>query len=314
MSEHPSRLHPVPRRISRRGIAMLIVGLLAFGAVFAVVVRLYWLEGGVQVNGGVTGIEANDIVIDVRAIDLDPRTNLMTLDLAFEGYGTESFDENGTAVKNTRIFVYSASGTQEFKALAGDQLGRAEVRIGVDGQEADYPFDKYTALIGFGADTYEKSADGSLVSTGKLKIGLSGSGGIDGWDTVMFLGSGYDVNESATIISSRAFSTQIFALLILTLMTVLAFAAFWYSILVVTKRRMAEVTLLAWTASLLFALPVLRNSLPNGPPIGATIDIVVFLWVLAMAMIAASIMIFSYITQRRDQLRAEIAREQADAP
>ena len=57
-----------------------------------------------------------------------------------------------------------------------------------------------------------------------------------------------------------------------------------------------EVALLGWLGSLLFALPLLRNSLPNAPPIGASIDILLFLWVLLAAMAA---MILSAITWTR---------------
>ena len=54
-----------------------------------------------------------------------------------------------------------------------------------------------------------------------------------------------------------------------------------------TRRRAAEVGLLSWTAALLFALPLLRTYMPNSPPIGASIDVYVYLWVMVAAVAAA---------------------------
>jgi hypothetical protein len=94
----------------------------------------------------------------------------------------------------------------------------------------------------------------------------------------------------------RAFSTKLFAIVLLITMTALAAVALFIALLVSSGRRRMEVALLGWLGSLLFALPLLRNSLPNAPPIGASIDILLFLWVLLAAMAA---MILSAITWTR---------------
>jgi hypothetical protein len=83
---------------------------------------------------------------------------------------------------------------------------------------------------------------------------------------------------------------------------ILAALSLFVGILVATNRRKMEVALLPWTAGLLFALPLLRSYLPNSPPIGASIDIYVYLWVIAMAVTAAVLVIFSWIRQGRAQL------------
>ena len=54
---------------------------------------------------------------------------------------------------------------------------------------------------------------------------------------------------------------------------------------------------MSWTAALLFALPALRTFMPNSPPIGAAIDIYVYLWVMAGAIAAAVVMIVSWVRQ-----------------
>jgi len=81
-------------------------------------------------------------------------------------------------------------------------------------------------------------------------------------------------------------------------------------VLVFSGRRPAEGTLLSWSAALLFALPALRNYLPNGPPFGASIDMYAYLWFMVAAGIAAVLMILGWSLQRAQERRR--LREQAE--
>jgi hypothetical protein len=64
---------------------------------------------------------------------------------------------------------------------------------------------------------------------------------------------------------------------------------------------------LGWTASLLFALPLLRTYLPNSPPVGAAIDVYLYLWVIVAAVAASVIVVLAWVTQTRRVLRDELA-------
>ncbi len=66
-----------------------------------------------------------------------------------------------------------------------------------------------------------------------------------------------------------------------------------------TRRRTVEATLLSWSAALLFALPALRHFMPQEPPIGAAIDIYVFLWVMVAAVGAAVLVILAWVERDR---------------
>jgi hypothetical protein len=199
------------------------------------------------------------------------------------------------------------------KYLAGDSVGRVEGTVGVDGEIAAYPFDSYGGTVLISADTYGKGTDGSLTSTGVLPVGLQGTGGINGWDTGLQLEPGMVDGAFGSFELNRAFSTQVFALLILTMVTVLAVIALWVSLLVITNRRRVEAALLGWTASLLFALPLLRTYLPNSPPVGAAIDVYLYLWVIVAAVAASVIVVVAWISQTRRVLRNEIASVDASA-
>lgn len=309
----PRLLNPQPRPISHKGWIVLAIALACLTVVATFVITNYEREGGTRVQGGSGIMEEPGVSITVQATGLDPRTNTATAELVFAGNGPDDFDENGRARANTRVLVSTPDGVQEFKYVAGDDLGRAVVNFAVQGQEADYPFDHYEGTLFFSADTYSKQSDGSLQSTKDLPVSLNARGGIDGWNTEAQLTAGASIVGMADLTFSRAFSTRLFALMLLTLMTSLAFAAMWVALLVFTNRRAAEVALLGWTASLLFALPLLRNSMPNGPPIGASIDIFVFLWVLATAIVSAVLVVISYLRQKGAALDAERERERFDA-
>ena len=85
--------------------------------------------------------------------------------------------------------------------------------------------------------------------------------------------------------------------MLLVLAVMLAAATVMVAFLVASQRRRAEIGLMSWTAALLFALPALRTFMPNSPPIGAAIDMYVYLWVMAGAIAAAIIMIVSWVRQ-----------------
>jgi hypothetical protein len=91
------------------------------------------------------------------------------------------------------------------------------------------------------------------------------------------------------------------------MVTLLAVIALWVALLVMTNRRRVEAALLGWTASLLFALPLLRTYLPNSPPVGAAIDVYLYLWVIVAAVAASVIVVLAWVTQTRKVLRDELA-------
>jgi len=283
-------------------------------AILAVVILVnYNAEGGIRVSGQDDGMGQDGVSVSLQASGLDPRTNTATVELIFEGSGTTDFDENGRALSNVRITVNTPDGSQEIKVPAGNALGRAVTSFAVQGQEADYPFDSYDAWVFISADTYDKQPDGSLESVKQLMVGLDARGGIDGWNTTVDITQFPAEVAMASLHYDRAFSTRLFAILLLILMASLSFAALWVALLVITNRRVTEVALLGWTASLLFALPLLRNSMPNGPPVGANMDILVFFWVLATAVVSALLTVIAYVRQRGAALANVRQKERDDA-
>ena len=83
-----------------------------------------------------------------------------------------------------------------------------------------------------------------------------------------------------------------------------------WALAVFTNRRKAEVGLMAWAGGVLFALPLLRIYLPYEPPMGAAIDIHVYLWAIVAAVSAVTVIVFAWLHQNRAVL--EDAREKTN--
>ncbi len=304
---------PQPRRVSRRGWVTIAVVAAVIAVAYAFVLQNYDTEGGLQVNGGVGTSASSGILVTIEPLSLDTVKGQLSVQYTFMAQGTDLTDDKDHLKANVRLFIQTLDGVQEVKYLAGDSVGRVEGTVGVDGEIAAYPFDSYGGTVLISADTYGKGTDGSLTSTGVLPVGLQGTGGINGWDTGLQLEPGMVDGAFGSFELNRAFSTQVFALLILTMVTVLAVIALWVSLLVITNRRRVEAALLGWTASLLFALPLLRTYLPNSPPVGAAIDVYLYLWVIVAAVAASVIVVVAWISQTRRVLRNEIALVDASA-
>ena len=172
------------------------------------------------------------------------------------------------------------------------------------------------------ADTYERSADSTFTSTGTIATTIalppatsSSSLGVNGWDTTMAAGQ-TAASSDLSVEFQRAFSTQAFALVLLLLVIVLSGIALIVGLLTVTRRRRVEVGLMTYAGALLFALPALRQYMPNAPPVGASIDIYVYLWVMIAAIAAITLIVISWISQTREVLlmeRAQAARAESMA-
>lgn len=292
-----------PRRISPRGWILAIVIAVIVGLTWSFVVVRYNVEGGLQQQGERADPSA-ELLVTVEPLEVDAVRNTAVLHFALAPQGEGLVDGDQRLRQNVRVVVDSMGGTSEAKFVAGDRLGQFQATVDIDGEVANYPFDHHAGDVWLSADTYTKGSDGGLVSTGTVTVAMQGTGGVNGWDTVLTVGPTIFGLATAVLDFNRAFSTQVFALLILVLAVTLSAFALIIGILTVTRRRHVEGPLLGWTASLLFALPLLRNYMPNSPPVGAAIDIFVYLWAIIAAALASLLVIVGWITQRRDELLA----------
>ena len=306
--------------MSRRGwvigAAVAVLVLIAY----VLVVRLYDVEGGLTFTG--PDSDGRGITVTVEPISVDTQRPSAVLHFAFSSEDDTVVDPSTQRLlANTRILITSPSGTEEFRYAAGTPLGQQDVEVGVDGEAALYPFDSHRTDMLVMADTYERGADSSFTSTGAIATTIdlppatsTSALGVNGWDTAMVAGE-TAVSSDLSVVFQRAFSTQVFALVLLLLVIVLSGIALIVGLLTVTKRRRVEVGLMTYAGALLFALPALRQYMPNAPPVGASIDIYVYLWVIVAAIAAITLIVVSWISQTREVLlleRAQAAQAEAE--
>ena len=284
-----------PRPMSRRSWTVV-------GAIALVVVVLYFLVAhfynaeGVLTSTDNVGPTDNGVSVVIEPMAVDAQINQARVDLRFRTGDPDLAEADGRLTENIRVVITSASGATELRFPAGTIPTQDSVALGLDGEVAQYPFDVHSGGGDITADTYTRNSDGTFTSKEQLFVSASATGGVNGWDTAITIDE-LPASVSVGMTFQRAFSTQVFALLILVLAVVLAVLALVAGLLVHSRRRKAEVALLSWAAALLFALPALRNYMPNAPPIGASIDIYVFLWVMVAAVVAAGLVTLAWITQ-----------------
>ena len=290
---------------------MSISGIVALVVVaFAAILTGYNAEGGIAETGGLGTTDKPGLIATLDLQALDPLKHEATFTVSLGAQGNDLLDDSGRLNSNLRVTVTSAAGSQEIKYTAGEPVGKLIVSVPVDGEYASYPFDRYDSGFEVAVDTWAKAADGSITHVADVPIGFQATGGAYGWDTVADLPEGIGDWNVVAYSFSRAFSSQVFAVVLLGLAVIVALLALTVMFLVFTNRRKLEVTFLPWVASLLFALPLLRSYLPGSPPIGAAIDIFVYLWTIVATVVALVLIVATWARHDRRLLEAEIDRRE----
>ncbi|MBI1352491.1 MAG: DUF4436 domain-containing protein [Actinomycetales bacterium] len=324
MSPTAAPFIPEPRRVSRRGWIIAAVVATIVAILYGTVVRYYDVEGGLDFQGNPT-TNPDGILVRVGPANVDAAFRVATLHFAFEP-GENLVDDRGVLLSNVRLTISSWSGAREVRYQAGEVMRDINDDVGINGEQALYPLDKHEAAVFVTADTYVKDSGGGFTSTGLVPTSISGDSstvsppggsgqtdwGLTGWDTRMV---GYDTaaGSSLSVVFTRAFSTKIFAGVLLLLAMILSAFALTVGLLTVTRRRRVEVGLMTYAGAVLFALPALRQYMPNAPPIGAAIDVFVYLWVMIAAIAAVTLIVSSWIAQSRTALLYERRAAEAAA-
>lgn len=299
----PDDINALPRT-SRGWIILAVIGVLLVVA-FSLVTVFYNAEGGIRTDGGVGNDSADGILVVMSPDSIQAVQQQASIHLAFRSNGATYVDNDGHVTQDLRISVETGSGTTEVRYPAGVALGQTEIVMALDGEAAAYPFDHYAGTLSIAADNYKRNSDGTIDSTGTVPIALEAEGGVNGWDTNVSMTAGVQDFGMAEFNMSRAFSTQVFAILIVVLAAVLALFVLLVGVLVFNARRPAEVALLGWTAAVIFALPLLRNYMPNAPPFGAAIDVYAYLWLIVLAIAGAVLTILAWLAQRKPPAQAK---------
>lgn len=303
MTEGSYAAHPGPRRLSHRGLLIAIASLIVFGAVYAVVVREYQVEGNLTLTDQSSANESGFLAV-MNPVEFDARTDTLSVRFQFDVTDPDLLDDGNRLAQGIRVVIYGADGTHEVRFPEGEPIANAEIDIGVSGEVYSYPLDDYSGFVAVTAETYERGSGGVNETTGKIPVALNVAGSISGWDLKAAVIE--ETGEPIVIVDlKRAFSTRAFAVVLLTMAATVAVLALIAALMTVTNRRRFEVALLTWNGAILFSLPLLRNYLPGSPPIGAAMDIYVYLWIFVFAVISLVLMLIAWSQQRKADLIEE---------
>ena len=89
------------------------------------------------------------------------------------------------------------------------------------------------------------------------------------------------------------FSTMMYAAMVLVSASVLVF-----TVLVALGRVEPDFGMMLWSGAILFALPAVRNSLPDSPPLGIQADYYIFMWA-ETAVALSMVTLRSYLIAKR---------------
>ena len=295
-----------PHPISRRSWAILALIVAVGVALYVGVVTVYNNEGGYTTtvdDSGMTNVSPSAYV-GVAPSSFDSSAEIGGLHLDFQVDSTTSslIGADDALTENVRFVIDGAGDQQELRFPKGSQLADKDIIVNTSGAQWTYPFDVHEGSFEIRAETYDKASDGTLVTVDSIPLDVlpanatTSDGGVTGWDTSLAATTS-PASTFFAISYTRGFSTKVFSLLLLALAVVIAIATATVAFLVAAGRRKAEIGLMSWTAALLFALPALRSFMPNSPPIGAGIDMYVYLWVMLTAMVAAITMIIAWVRQ-----------------
>ena len=268
-----------PEQVPRSGrLTWILLGLLVvFTAGYITIIVGFVHSGGVWKKTYYTVGAQTPNRIDVTAslVSVDPERGLVQLQTQFAPQG--SFRGQGGAVTSPIEVETNSIGSQyKQTSLPGARLFSGEANLDLSGDNAYYPLDKHIADFDMDITTgeaFNEPVPARLTLVSSLHdwhVKFTATNGLPEGDFDVAL----DIKRSAPV-------------------TMLAFGIMAVEVLLVlievgvvirsVRLRKVRFSTLAALAALLFAIPAIRNSLPQAPPVGALSDFLVFFWALIVA-------------------------------
>jgi len=289
-------------------IGFIIV--IVFSLIYIYVLNVYDQENQVssRVYSLKEGVNPNHIAIDVKLTEINPINGTIQARLQFTPKGNLLAADKVSLDKTLWLEVNADRGKAEFEFKRGDAMNPITVTYSLFGGNANYyPFDCHNSLLHFDMSTpVVKGVMPSEVEIEEGKVPLPEYEQIP--ITIDFDDSfgGYllkvdEVDEEQigyadlSISTSRSPTVISFACFVMLLKWLLAMTTVFMMLSVTVRGRRAELSMFTWMAALLFALPPLRNSMPDIPPIGSLPDFVAFFWAEGIVAISLICIAFTWL-------------------
>jgi hypothetical protein len=224
----------------------------------------------------------------LEPISIDAPNDAMQMRAYLSPSISKSKNSDATSGQDLTLLVTHDRAVEEVKLAAAGRIATSTFEVDLnEGSVTHYPLDAYRARFSI------QLLDGK--SSLRLPVRVTMWEGVRGYNlhTTSYPGPDPDDVELTTAIT-RSGAFALFALCAYGAMVVLACCALAVGILTFTDVRRPEATLIGALAAMAFALPVLRNALPDSPPLGVEADIWVFLWAELAVVLALALMVFKW--------------------
>jgi Domain of unknown function (DUF4436) len=269
-----------PNSLARRRNALLLFAVVMFAGLVAMAALSFEEEGHAS---GVSGDRnlADGVRIHANLEKMVPGDPQLTVRLDFEPRGR--FAQDGVFLaQRIRVVAVGGAGLVDESFAAGGVMTPRTLPVALEGGDvSQYPFDRYTALLGVRVLTGDGAPVPSVLVVGGSVHGYS----VDVADPTREPNGGNDLAISV----SRGPATWMFAVFIMVLMWTVTALTLWLTAKLILNNAVIEVPLISLLGVLLFSFTALRNAMPNAPALGALADFLCYFWcelALGLALVA----------------------------
>jgi len=231
--------------------------------------------------------------IYIEPISIDALNDAMQMRISFAPSGTLYGEQLAPTERRLRLVITHDKAVEEIRVEANARPPTATFEVDLnEGSVADYPLDSYRADLR--VQLFEDAipaVDEAKPLAAKVTV-WEGALGFHLQSAEHAASVPGEIRLSIEIHRSGAFA--LFAFAAYGAMVVLGCSALAIGLITFVDARRAEATLIGAIAALAFALPVLRNALPGGPPLGVRADMFVFLWTELAAVIGLALVAFDW--------------------
>lgn len=245
-------------------------------------------------------VEKDCILIGIQVTGVDPVKGDISARMNFKPQGNFSDDGGRTVNKDITLYVNSITGKSEHNFPKGKTMNPIEVTLEMyDGIVTDYPFDSHKADIEMLMTSKEQADSGQtkeeIVSVLK-EINFVAT--VHGFKIEEFKEpSNPSDYETIELQIERTSSVVFFSVFVMVLMWFITICVVLIMLSVIVRNRKLEYSMFGFLATLLFALPALRNIQPFVPPLGCLSDYIAFFW--AEGIVAAGLILMIFIWLKR---------------
>jgi hypothetical protein len=292
--------YTAPKHNKTKEIIVGIICLFLFAGIYYYTLTQFNKES--DTNPTILKDDAKDdkdyIQVGIQVVNVDPVKGDIQARMNFKLHGSYTDDDGSTLNKEVTLYINSVSGKNEHQFTKGKRMNPVDFTLEMfNGIVTDYPFDSHDADLEMLMVTKEKNDSGTTTeSTVSVIKEVDFKASVHGFtvDEVREPGDLSDYTDIGMHIE-RTKSVLYFSIFVMILMWAIIIAVVLIMLSIIVRNRKIEYSMFGFLATLLFALPALRNLQPFVPGIGCMSDYIAFFWAEGIAAGGLILMIFIWL-------------------